>query len=424
MMILMTKYRNPRTTSALKRTVAFSAISFSTFAIASVAGSVVHAGPVGACQTNQCLVGIDSDGDGFSDAEELAAGTDPFNAASHPATLNTFETFAPDALLPGTELPQEFVMPETLPNGDAFVPLGAGFPTKADPMKANGLTSPMLGSVDLSNGLRDALDMHDAGLGLGAGGPPTMTNGFNLEEISGGKAPKKDGGSVLTESGSVEKTQDFNFHGFRSETWVARDRNGNWEQTIRVETSGDEVTVQDCDSAGYACTTNESETKRVQAQYDKVKEEQRAAKEKADKEKLAKDEKAAKEKADKEKAAKEKADKEKKKYSDPNYDEGAKGSTAATDAALKVRVGGHTNQGDTGLHPIVGVGPTPQELADPNPGVADPQDPKDDARFFVFEVQLMPTGKFATGDGVNPNDSLPEITPTVKFMGRSAALPI
>ena len=148
------------------------------------------AGPVAACQNGVCVVnqrGIDSDGDGFSDADEILAGTDPFNSRSFPRIFDLVGLWTKGVVV-GAENPfrEVIVLPEKGPNGSVIVGNSiSALPGRKDVMTRLGLVDPMLKSIDSSNGLKSVLSLPGfIGGSTKNDAPPIRTNGMNLNEIS------------------------------------------------------------------------------------------------------------------------------------------------------------------------------------------------------------------------------------------------
>jgi Bacterial TSP3 repeat len=157
----------------------------------SSAAPLQQKGPVIACQNSVCIVnpfGIDSDGDGFSDADEMMAGTDPYNAKSFPMIFQLVQIWG-KGVETGKAVPfrEVIVMPETTPDGKSIGsnPIGE-LPGRKDTMSQLGLTNPKIAEMDQSNGIHAVLNI---GIHQSSGGkdtpPPARTNGMDISLISG-----------------------------------------------------------------------------------------------------------------------------------------------------------------------------------------------------------------------------------------------
>lgn len=147
-------------------------------------------GPVFTCQNSVCVFNpsaTDSDGDGFSDADEVLAGTNPYNAKSRPPVLNLIKIWKKGKPgLKGNPFREIIVLPETAPNGKAIgrAPI-PDMPGRKDALAALGLNNVFLGKRDLSNGLRVAMNISTPAKQM----PATMRVGgidIRLIEADGG----------------------------------------------------------------------------------------------------------------------------------------------------------------------------------------------------------------------------------------------
>ncbi len=142
--------------------------------------------PVLVCETGICLLdpsGVDSDGDGWSDADERAAGTDPSDAQSHPRILEVLDAYTSGAVRPdGFARREVLVLPTQAPDGTALASdLFAFGPKRGDALTRLGVNPERLGGVDVSNGLRVVLDLGSKDPGTGR--PPAKVGGVNMSEI-------------------------------------------------------------------------------------------------------------------------------------------------------------------------------------------------------------------------------------------------
>lgn len=154
-------------------------------------------------QSGICLVLVertrDSDGDGFTDADEIAAGTDPHNRHSSPAILDILR-LAGQGKLPSFENHQSIVaiLPTATPDGR---PIKTGLPDKA--------SIPAFGGVKIrdvrANALK-AMGLSDDTL-KGAGvNPGDLSNGLSIGRggLPGSKLPQIGTGSQTFAFGNVK----------------------------------------------------------------------------------------------------------------------------------------------------------------------------------------------------------------------------
>lgn len=184
-------------TTANRRTTARRASSVLTAALvatgltATTGASPAHAAdpplrPVLVCEPGVCILdasGRDSDGDGWSDADETSAGYDPKDPASHPSVLQMIDVWVRGEVRPdGFGLREVVVLPETAPDGSALDGKITGIgPERKDAMTRLGLTNDRLAGLDTSNGLRAVLDL--GGARTNAGSVPVYVGGVELSTI-------------------------------------------------------------------------------------------------------------------------------------------------------------------------------------------------------------------------------------------------
>jgi hypothetical protein len=149
-------------------------------------------GPSLSCSRDICLVvqeASDRDGDGVSDDDEIAAGTDPDDPSSRPHTLELIDLYLKDAL-PSFQsgMASIVVLPTIAPDGTAILGGLAAMPTRKSTMERLGLTSDLLGGLDLANGLSIGRGAGEPGKG---GAPPKRVGGISIGLISAGS----DGGT-------------------------------------------------------------------------------------------------------------------------------------------------------------------------------------------------------------------------------------
>ncbi|MBI4942833.1 MAG: hypothetical protein HY830_18990 [Actinobacteria bacterium] len=220
-------------------------------------------GPVLVCETGICLLdpsGVDSDGDGWSDADERAAGTDPSDPQSHPRILEVLDAYAGGVRPDGFAQREVLVLPTQAPDGTALASdLLALGPKRGEALTRLGLDPARLGEVDVSNGLRVVLDL--GGKDQSTGRPPAKVGGVNMSEI----------GWLITSS--TEDSQGnlvtiFQTEGFRSETidgFVVTDGKGVEHQSVSSEitrtgkdgttTTTNTVSARDKNPDGSSTTT-------------------------------------------------------------------------------------------------------------------------------------------------------------------------
>lgn len=272
---MLTTHRAPGVRSTAGRLATLVAVVGAT-ATTALAPPAAAAGPrpkpVLVCETGICLLdpsGVDSDGDGWSDADERAAGTDPSDAQSHPRILEVLDAYMGGAVRPdGFARREVLVLPTRAPDGTALASdLLALGPKRGEALTRLGVDPERLGEVDVSNGLRVVLDLGSKDPGTGR--PPAKVGGVNMSEI----------GWVLTSSekdsqGNLVTT--FQTQGFRSVTkdgFVAVDDKGVEHQSVSSDitrtgkdgstTTTNTVSARDKnpDGSSTTVTTTSSDTK-------------------------------------------------------------------------------------------------------------------------------------------------------------------
>ncbi len=167
-------------------------------ALVVIAGAWLQAAPAAAdeprlepkmyCGHDVCLVvqdASDRDGDGVSDQDELAAGTDPDDPSIRPHSLQLIDLFAKGAL-PSFQmgLATIVVLPTLAPDGTGILGGLPALPSRKSAFERLGLTGDLLGGLDLSNGLT---------IGPGGGGsgksdaPPWVVGGVSIGLVADGE---------------------------------------------------------------------------------------------------------------------------------------------------------------------------------------------------------------------------------------------
>ncbi len=133
------------------------------------------------CTANACLIhdARDSDGDGVSDMDEVAAGTDPHDPWSRPYVGELLDLVG-FAKLPSFAIGHSAVvlLPTRRPDGSPIFGGREGFPARESTLKRLGITSEMLGRLDLTQGLT-LTGIHDS-----KGGPSLNVNGMRWGLVS------------------------------------------------------------------------------------------------------------------------------------------------------------------------------------------------------------------------------------------------
>lgn len=141
---------------------------------------------------------VDSDGDGYSDTDERAAGTDPNNPASKPTVMAVLD------LIGRRELPSfdfgrtvVFVPPTLTPDGKPLPTLGVqtaleaqvGFPGRKSGLSSMGIDASLLASmgVDVGHGALVGITSFGAGsVSIGGSNGPMFVSGIRTGLISAG----------------------------------------------------------------------------------------------------------------------------------------------------------------------------------------------------------------------------------------------
>ena len=142
--------------------------------------------PLLVCEPGVCVLdasGRDSDGDGWSDADERSTGYDPHDPASHPSVLQMIDVWVRGEVRPdGFGLREVVVLPQTAPDGSALDGKITGIgPERKDAMTRLGLTNDRLKGIDTTNGLRAVLDL--GGAKTAAGTVPVIVGGVEVSTI-------------------------------------------------------------------------------------------------------------------------------------------------------------------------------------------------------------------------------------------------
>jgi hypothetical protein len=183
----MTTHTNLRIASNIRRSLilgSLTSVAFAAFTV-SAASAAPTTGPVTICNPGVCLTvqGIDSDGDGYSDADEIAFGTDPFNAASHPAGLPEMLNTWVEGKVPFDGGRYEVIVtPTETPDGKSLIP-DNGFPAHENMMDDLGTLFPEMKGLDMGNGIDAMLEAKPAEH-TDPNAPQPKTNGMNINEIS------------------------------------------------------------------------------------------------------------------------------------------------------------------------------------------------------------------------------------------------
>lgn len=213
-------------------------------------------GPPLRCDLGICVVYsvpiLDSDGDGFSDEDELASGTDPFNAVSRPTTAKIAESIRAGRL-PSFRvgLSEIVVLPKLLRNGTPVMP-DAWLPKRKDALSSLGLTEVLLGRVGLSldRGFRVQINSPTA-LPFGQSSPPTFrVGGFDWSLIASGGMSAGSQTALL----DVLKKEDGGRHSGYSQITFSQFSNGGQVDVIWKNNDHSAVRVSGQRSGGETKT--------------------------------------------------------------------------------------------------------------------------------------------------------------------------
>jgi hypothetical protein len=148
------------------------------------------------CASGVCLVDVkvvvDSDGDGVSDDDEVAAGTNPKDPYNRPSPKDVLG-LAADGKLPSfnQHFTEVLVMPTEGPDGQAFG-IADSFPDRDNIMGMFGIGKDLLNQAGLTanGGLRIGVDLNGFGGGsqqIGTGHVPVKVGGLDFGLISAGE---------------------------------------------------------------------------------------------------------------------------------------------------------------------------------------------------------------------------------------------
>lgn len=331
------------------------------------------------CLDTVCTVlqpgAADSDGDGFTDADERLFGSDPYDAASRPPMLWLFDHLA-DGTLPGFWLEPVIDLITVAPDGhaitstldDALATFGLKLP---DTMSSLGLTMAPAG-VDLGT-IGGSLDWQIHGATTAANprppdAPDTSLYGFTNTPPGETKVVMDKGHAFVQSRFSygeyTASVQVYGADGSRKGSGSATNRDP-WQ--AQAEATAEATKEATPEAAAAIAAAIEAET-RAKAKAEDERAAKLAAEEKAAKEQAAKDKADADAKAAAEAKAKADAEAAKKKdggMQDPDYGAAVdrRWLTPTQVAALVAAGNGSyfTNTGDTGVLTLV----TPSDYTDP-----------------------------------------------------------
>ena len=133
---------------------------------------------VSACLRDACILtaAIDSDGDGVADVDEVAAGTDPYDARSRPGGRLLLE-MARARKLPSYAkgFTTIVVLPTTAPDGSALFGGEFALPGRKSTLEKLGITSELLKGIDLTKGV--SMEVSDRELVLSSLGFARVSKG-------------------------------------------------------------------------------------------------------------------------------------------------------------------------------------------------------------------------------------------------------
>ena len=394
-----------------------------TFVVGAAPASAGGYPPTLNCLSNVCTLltseATDSDGDGFTDADEKLFGSDPNDASSCPSVIWLFDRIA-DATLPGLWIEPMIDLVTISPDGhvvtatllDAMTSLGLTLPAKADNF---GLTMAPDG-VDLGT-IGGTLDWQIHGESTSKNPRPPDAPDSSLYGFAGSPPPEA---HISTDKGDIYVQNSFRFGENTSNVQIYNSdgklmgtgtATGPDPWKAQAEATAKASAQATAEAAALIAKAVEAETRQIAAEADRAAAQHaadKAAQEKATAAEKAANDKAATDKAAADKAAADKAaaDKAEKGLTDP--DAGAlidvRFLTSKQVAALVAAGSGSyfANVGDTGVIAMF----TPSEYVDPT----------------IFIVHIDPTadpsseGGASTAPDLN-NEAAPEYDPNLPVIG-------